>query len=101
MITTCSPCMIKGSWMRNIKCKHPRRMWNLTRARPGFVSPNQVLHAALAGHAALEQSFYLPVEAMATPSTSPLRVLEGLTGRAWYRADISREGRTSQAPART
>ena len=38
MITTCSPCMIKGSWMRNIKSKQPRRMWNLTRARPGFVS---------------------------------------------------------------
>jgi hypothetical protein len=47
-----------------------------------FCFTDQVLHAALAGHAALEQTFYLPVEAMAAPSTSPLRVLEGLTGRA-------------------
>jgi hypothetical protein len=42
---------------------------------------DQVLHAALSGHAALEQTFYLPVEAMETPSTAPLRVLETLIGR--------------------
>jgi hypothetical protein len=41
-----------------------------------------VLHAALAGRCALEQTFYLPVEAMAEPERSPLRVLERLTGRA-------------------
>jgi hypothetical protein len=43
---------------------------------------DQVLHAALSGHAALEQTFYLPVAAMAEPATSPLRVLEKLSGRA-------------------
>ncbi len=43
---------------------------------------DQVLHAALSGHAALEQTFYLPVEAMRAPSTAPLRVLEALAGRA-------------------
>ena len=42
---------------------------------------DQVLHAALAGHAALEQTFYLPVAAMAQPETSPLRVLERISGR--------------------
>lgn len=42
---------------------------------------DQVLHAALSGHAALEQTFYLPVEAMAQPDSSPLRVLEGIKGR--------------------
>jgi hypothetical protein len=42
---------------------------------------DQVLHAALAGHAALEQTFYLPVDAMAEPAQSPLRVLERLLGR--------------------
>ena len=41
-----------------------------------------VLHAALAGHCALEQTFHLPVAAMAHPERSPLRVLEGLAGRA-------------------
>ncbi len=43
---------------------------------------DQVLHAALSGHSALEQTFHLPVEAMAWPERSPLKVLEKLTGRA-------------------
>lgn len=42
---------------------------------------DQVLHAALAGHCALEQTFHLPVAAMAHPERSPLRVLEELAGR--------------------
>jgi 3-deoxy-D-manno-oct-2-ulosonic acid (Kdo) hydroxylase len=41
-----------------------------------------VPHAALAGHGALEQTFHVPVEAMAAPELAPLRVLERLTGRA-------------------
>jgi hypothetical protein len=43
---------------------------------------DQVLHAALAGHCALEQTFHVPVTAMAHPERSPLRVLESLSGRA-------------------
>jgi hypothetical protein len=42
---------------------------------------DQVLHAALAGQYALEQTFYLDVTAMAQPARSPLRQLERLTGR--------------------
>ena len=42
---------------------------------------DQVLHAALSGHCALEQTFHLPIEAMHTPARSPLRVLEGVTAR--------------------
>ena len=42
---------------------------------------DQVLHAALAGHCALEQTFHLPVDAMVHPERSPLRVLETLAGR--------------------
>lgn len=41
---------------------------------------DQVLHAALAGRCAFEQTFHLPVEAMATPEKSPLHVLERLSG---------------------
>jgi hypothetical protein len=40
-----------------------------------------VPHAAMAGQFALEQTFYLPVDAMREPRQSPLRVLERLTGR--------------------
>lgn len=46
-----------------------------------FCFTDQVLHAALSGHCALEQTFHLPVEAMAEPERSPLKVLEGLAGR--------------------
>jgi 3-deoxy-D-manno-oct-2-ulosonic acid (Kdo) hydroxylase len=42
---------------------------------------DQVLHAALAGHCALEQTFHLPVAAMDHPERSPLRVLEQWAGR--------------------
>lgn len=41
---------------------------------------DQVLHAALAGQFALEQTFHIDVAAMAEPERSPLRVLERLTG---------------------
>ncbi len=42
---------------------------------------DQVLHAALSGHCALEQTFHLPVAAMANPARAPLSVLEELAGR--------------------
>ena len=42
---------------------------------------DQVLHAALAGHCALEQTFHLPVKAMARPEQAPLCVLERLAER--------------------
>jgi hypothetical protein len=42
---------------------------------------DQVLHAALAGHCALEQTFHVPVSAMANPPLAPLCVLERLTAR--------------------
>jgi hypothetical protein len=42
---------------------------------------DQVVHAALAGHCALEQTFHLPIAAMLHPERSPLRVLEAMTGR--------------------
>jgi hypothetical protein len=42
---------------------------------------DQVLHAAMAGHCALEQTFHVPVAAMADPASTPLRVLERLAHR--------------------
>jgi hypothetical protein len=40
-----------------------------------------VMHAALKGQHALEQTFLLPVDAMADQNQSPLRILEAMTGR--------------------
>jgi hypothetical protein len=42
---------------------------------------DQVSHAAMAGQYQFEQTFLLPVTAMAAPERSPLRILERLTGR--------------------
>ena len=42
---------------------------------------DQVVHAALAGQYALEQTFYLDIAAMADPASSPLRILERMTKR--------------------
>jgi len=43
---------------------------------------DQVSHAAMSGQFQLEQTFLLPVAAMQEPERSPLRILEGLKGRA-------------------
>lgn len=42
---------------------------------------DQVLHAALGGAFALEQTFHVDLDQMAEPERSPLRVLERLSGR--------------------
>lgn len=52
--------------------------------RPGetwIVYSDQVSHAVLSGRFMLEQTFYVPVEALRYPERSPLRVLEALAGR--------------------
>ena len=43
---------------------------------------DSVLHAALAGQHALEQTFLLPIEAMKDEARAPVRILERITGRA-------------------
>ena len=42
---------------------------------------DQVLHAAIVGRYAFEQTFHLPISAQRWPELSPLRTLERLTGR--------------------
>ena len=46
-----------------------------------LVYTDQVLHAALGGAFALEQTFHLDIDQMAEPERSPLRVLERLSGK--------------------
>ena len=47
-----------------------------------IVYSDQVSHAVLAGRYMLEQTFYVPVDALQYPERSPLRVLERVTGRS-------------------
>ena len=46
-----------------------------------LVYTDQVLHAALAGEFALEQTFHFDVAKMGEPERAPIQVLEKLTGR--------------------
>lgn len=46
-----------------------------------IVYTDTVSHAALSGQHLFEQTFYLPVSAMADESKAPLRILESLAGR--------------------
>ncbi|MGI8841830.1 MAG: Kdo hydroxylase family protein [Caulobacteraceae bacterium] len=59
----------------------PRREVAFPAGSSWVVFTDAVVHAAVAGRFALEQTFYLPVDAMADPAASPLRVLEAMTGR--------------------
>jgi hypothetical protein len=47
-----------------------------------LVFTDQVLHAALGGEFALEQTFHLDVSQMADPARAPVKVLERLSGKA-------------------
>ncbi|MGC1304170.1 MAG: Kdo hydroxylase family protein [Caulobacteraceae bacterium] len=46
------------------------------------VYTDSVLHAALSGQHALEQTFLMPPEAMETPALAPVRILEQVSGRS-------------------
>jgi len=46
-----------------------------------IVFTDQVSHAAMGGQHLLEQTFYLPVDAMQTPAQSPLHILQALVQR--------------------
>jgi hypothetical protein len=59
----------------------PRQTHTLAPGMSWLVFTDSVPHAALSGRFALEQTFLLPVEAMADPDAAPLRVLERMTGR--------------------
>ncbi len=59
----------------------PRRVVSFAAGESWLVFTDSVIHAAVSGRFALEQTFYLPVEGMVNPSISPLRVLERITGR--------------------
>jgi hypothetical protein len=60
----------------------PQRAFAFPAGSAWIVFSDQVSHAAMRGQYALEQTFHLPVSAMEDPSTSPLRALERLVGRA-------------------
>jgi hypothetical protein len=59
----------------------PRQRIDFPAGSCWLVFTDQVLHAALGGEFALEQTFHLDVAEMAEPARAPIRVLERLSGR--------------------
>jgi hypothetical protein len=59
----------------------PQTSFDFPAGSAWFAFTDQVSHAAMAGQYQLEQTFLLPVDAMADPQGSPLRVLEKVKGR--------------------
>jgi hypothetical protein len=64
------------------QAKAPRQEIEFPSGSTWVVYSDQVLHAALSGQFMFEQTFHLPVSGLRRQETSPLRVLERLTGRA-------------------
>jgi hypothetical protein len=58
----------------------PRRYVSFPTGATWLAFTDQTPHAAVSGQCALEQTFYVPLEALADPSGSPLRILERLWG---------------------
>lgn len=59
----------------------PKLKASLPAGATWIVYTDLVSHAVLSGQYLLEQTFYLPVEAMQEPARSPLRILERLLGK--------------------
>jgi len=59
----------------------PRREAAFPAGASWMVFTDSTVHAAIRGRFALEQTFYLPLAAMAAPEASPARILERITGR--------------------
>lgn len=60
----------------------PRRVVSFAPGATWVAFTDQSPHAAITGQCALEQTFYLPIEALHDPASSPLRILERLCGVA-------------------
>lgn len=58
----------------------PRREVRFPPGAVWIVYTDSTAHAAIAGRFALEQTFYLPLAAMAAPEASPARILERILG---------------------
>jgi hypothetical protein len=65
---------------RGYQLSAPRRYVSFPAGATWLAFTDQTPHAAVSGQCAVEQTFYVPVEALADPARSPLRVLERIWG---------------------
>jgi len=62
--------------------KYPKEHVEFPPGSTWMVYTDTVPHSVLSGQYALEQTFIIPVDAMVAPKHAPIRVLEGMVGRA-------------------
>ena len=67
---------------RTYQSTAPRRRVSFPAGATWAAFTDQSPHAVVSGQCALEQTFYLPIESLADPAVSPLRILERLCGGA-------------------
>jgi|SRR5579872_4711857 len=65
---------------RNYQTTAPRRQVSFPAGATWVAFTDQSPHAVVSGQCALEQTFYLPIDSLADPAASPLRILERLCG---------------------
>jgi hypothetical protein len=70
-----------GKLDENFQKNSPQQSIDFPPGSSWLVFTDQVLHAALGGEFALEQTFHLEVSEMAEPARAPVKVLERLSGR--------------------
>jgi hypothetical protein len=71
----------QGKYDTDYQREAPRQEIAFPSGSTWAVFTDQVLHAAIGGQFALEQTFELPVTALLKPDLAPLRILERLAGR--------------------
>ncbi len=67
---------------RHYQATAPRRYVSFPGGTTWLAFTDQTPHAAVSGQCALEQTFYVPVDALSQPASSPLRILERIWGQA-------------------
>ena len=65
---------------RTYQTTAPRRQVSFPAGATWVAFTDQSPHAVVRGQCALEQTFYVPIDALADPAASPLRILERLCG---------------------
>jgi len=70
-----------GKLDENFQKNSPQQSIDFPPGSSWLVFTDQVLHAALGGEFALEQTFHLDIREMAEPARAPVKVLERLSGR--------------------
>ena len=70
-----------GKLDADFQARTPQQEVHLPAGASWIVYTDSVLHAAMAGQHAFEQTFLLPPEGMAAPDKAPIRILERLLDR--------------------